>query len=443
MENQSDSMENSAPRGASERALFAAIEILDRWLQEPNALPLDRITYGEYSDRRYLNSGERRWIGETIYGAVRFFSRQKALLAALELPETAQNLIRSQAELPADTHTASFRFPLTPPLASKEAWQAALAALPGPDAPVAYLRTTLAIPDGMAAELERQLGEEALEAARAFNRPAPITLRINTLKTRRERVLADLPESVPTAHSPWGIILPRRGNLLSLPGFREGRFEMQEEASQLAALLTGAQPGQRVADAGAGAGGKTLALAAMMKNRGRLLALDISERRLQEMALRVKRAGASCVETLALPSDSEGHWQPIGPAARILEEWRHSADCVLLDAPCTGSGVIRRSPDTKWRTADVAAFARLQSVLLEQASDLTAPGGTLCYVTCAIETAQNEDVAAEFLAGEAGRAFELMPLPQEFAPFASGPFFRSWPHRHNLDAFFAAKFRRI
>ena len=187
---------------------------------------------------------------------------------------------------------------------------------------------------------------------------------------------------------------------------------------------------------------KTLALAALMQNRGRLLALDISERRLEELTTRAKRAGASCIETLALPADAAGRWQPIGPGLRILEQWRGAAECVLLDAPCTGSGVIRRAPDTKWRIADISAFARLQSLLLEQASELTAPGGTLCYVTCAIETAQNEDIIANFLQSDAGRNFEMAPLPPEFAPFASGPFFRSWPHRHNLDAFFAAKMRR-
>ena len=310
--------------------------------------------------------GERRWIGEAVYGTVRYLARQKSLLAALDLPATAENLIGSWAEAPGDAASSPVLFPQTAPLADRERWRDAINSLPTPDSPAAYLRVALAFPDALAAELERLLGAEAIDAARAFNRPAPVTLRVNTLKASREKVLRDLPDAAPTAYSPAGIVLPKRVNLPSLPGFREGRFEAQEEASQLVARLAGAEPGQSVADIGAGAGGKTLALAARMKNRGRLLAVDVSERRLEELALRAKRAGASCVAALVVPADSTGRWQPIGPALRTLEKWRGSADCVLLDAPCSGSGVIRRAPDTKWRETDLAAFARLQSALLEQ-----------------------------------------------------------------------------
>ena len=441
MEKTADS-ETAGGRGASERALRAATEILARWLAERDALPLDRITDSEFRARRYLNSGERRWVGAAVYGVVRHFSRQKSLLEALHLPETAENLIRSWADAPADSETAPVRLPHTPPLSDAQTWQAALDSLPTPDALAACLRETLSFPDALAAELERLLGAESLDAARAFNRAAPVTLRVNTLRATRERVLRDLPGAAAAVWSPSGVHLPQRVNLPSLPGFREGRFEAQEEASQLVALLAAPQPGQRVADVGAGAGGKTLALAAQMQNRGRLLALDVSARRLEELTLRAKRAGASNIEILAVPADSEGRWQPIGPEARILEKWNRTADCVLLDAPCTGSGVIRRAPDTKWRGADIAAFARLQSVLLEQASVLTAPGGTLCYATCAVEAAQNEAVVEAFLKSEMGRDFEIAPLLPLFAPFASGPYFRSWPHRHTTDAFFAAKLQR-
>ena len=429
-------------KGTSERALLAAVEMLSRWLAERDTLPLDRIMDSEFRGRRYLNSGERRWIGEAIYGVVRHFTRQKTLLAALNLPETAANLIRSWADAPADPEISPAQFPQTAPLADWESWQKALASLPLPDSPADYLRVALSFPDALAAELERLLGAEAIAAARAFNRPAPVTLRVNTLKASRERALRDLPEAVPTAYSAVGITLPKRVNLPSLPGFREGRFEAQEEASQMMARLAGPEPGQNVVDVGAGAGGKTLALAALMKNRGRLLALDISERRLEELTLRAKRAGASCIEPLAVPADSAGRWQPIGAGLRMLDKWRGAADCVLLDAPCSGSGVIRRAPDTKWRAADISAFARLQTVLLEQASELVKPGGTLCYATCAIEAAQNEQIIESFLAGATGQNFEVAPLSPEFAPFAEGPFFRSWPHRHTMDAFFASKIRR-
>ncbi len=429
-------------RGESERALFAAVEILERWMNERERLPLDRITDGEFRARRYLNSSERRWIGAAVYGVVRCWTRQKFLLTALNLPETAEKLVRSWAEANPDAAVAPVRFPQTAPLAEPEQWQSALDLLPKPDKPAEYLRMALSFPENLAVELENLLGMEAIAAARAFNLPAPVALRVNTLKATRERVLRDLPGSIATAYAPAGIVLPKRENLPSRPGFREGRFEAQEEASQLVALLAGALPGQRVADIGAGAGGKSLALAAQMKNRGQVLALDVSERRMEELKVRAKRAGATCIETLAVPAVPAGRWQPIGENLRILQQWRGAADCVLLDAPCSGSGVIRRAPDTKWREADIAAFAELQFVLLTQASELTAPNGTLCYATCAIESAQNEAVVARFLASEAGQDFEIAPLPPEFAPFASGRYFRSWPHRHNTDAFFATKLIR-
>jgi len=427
-------------KGTSERALLAAVEMLSRWLAERDTLPLDRIMDSEFRGRRYLNSGERRWIGEAIYGVVRHFTRQKTLLAALNLPETAANLIRSWADAPADPEISPAQFPQTAPLADWESWQKALASLPLPDSPADYLRVALSFPDALAAELERLLGAEAIAAARAFNRPAPVTLRVNTLKASRERALRDLPEAVPTAYSAVGITLPKRVNLPSLPGFREGRFEAQEEASQMMARLAGPEPGQNVVDVGAGAGGKTLPLAALMENKGRLVALDIALPRLEELQDRAHRAGVSKMEIIELEANAEGVWRRDGEARKVLLGLNGTADHVLLDA--SGSGVIRRAPDTKWRAADISAFARLQTVLLEQASELVKPGGTLCYATCAIEAAQNEQIIESFLAGATGQNFEVAPLSPEFAPFAEGPFFRSWPHRHTMDAFFASKIRR-
>ena len=315
-------------------------------------------------------------------------------------------------------------------------------ALPKMETPRDYLRVTLSFPDALAAELETLLGEEAPAAALAFNRAAPVTVRVNTLKMQRERIRERLPEACPAQYSPDGLHLPRRVNWPDVPGFREGFIEPQEEASQIAARLSGAGPGQVVVDVGAGAGGKTLALAAAMRNSGRLIALDIAERRMEELLPRARRAGVSCLEPLVVKADNAGQWSPSGQSERTLQALQGSADCVFLDAPCTGSGVLRRAPDTKWRENDMEEFARLQNLLLAQSSELVKPGGVLTYVTCAIEAAQNERVIASFLGSEAGRAFSVDALPAEFAPFASGNYFRSWPHRHGLDAFFAARLRR-
>ena len=143
----------TAARGASERALHAAVEIIARWILERDALPLDRIADQEFRARHYLNSGERRWIGEAVYGMVRHFTRQKTLLAALNLPQTAENLIRSWAESPADSEIAPVHFPLTPPLAAPERWRTALDSLPTPNSsPADFLRVALSFPDALAAE---------------------------------------------------------------------------------------------------------------------------------------------------------------------------------------------------------------------------------------------------------------------------------------------------
>ena len=157
-------------------------------------------------------------------------------------------------------------------------------------------------------------------------------------------------------------------NLPAQPNFKAGHYEIQEEASQLAVLLTNAKPNETVIEVGAGGGGKTLALAALMENRGRIMAVDSVQERLTTMSKRGERAGISGVETLTLPADPTGLWQPIGGAMRRMERCRASADCVLIDAPCSGSGVLRRSPDAKWHTVDHEAVATVQKSLLRQSA---------------------------------------------------------------------------
>jgi len=461
-------------RGATDRALEAATGMLARWEDERDRSPLDRVVEAELRSRRYLNSFERRWVGDLVFNTVRFLRRQTWLLDALALPVTPEGLAWLGACAPGMPDGTPPLIPLTfrrtSPLVPWEALKAALARLPGPDDPRAFLRITLSYSDPMAKELEEQLGAEAVPAGVALNAQAPATLRVNVLRASREQVQAVLPEAKPTTYSPWGLELPRRANLYDLPGFREGWYEAQEEASQLVAILADPRPGQTVVEVGAGAGGKTLALAALMGGRGRLVALDSSEARLEELRKRVRRANAHGIRTLALPTDTEGKWLPSGAAAKALEQLQGRAGVVFCDMPCTGSGILRRSPDAKWREYDLSAFARLQQTLLTQASALVAPGGVLLYVTCAFERAQNEAVIGAFLASPSGSDFALDLVAPRFiaacrraavlassrtesriaeeesyrgeearlAVLSAGPYLRSWPHRHGLDAFFAA-----
>ena len=431
-------------RLASPRALLAAEEILARWMAESREAPLDRLVQSQMRGRRYLNSSERRWAGDAVFGAVRFWRQQTWLLERAGGVADARTRIELWARMEA-------------PDADAGVWDH----LPGTDTPAAYLRETLSYPDDMAVELEQALGSEAPTAAEALNRQAPTTLRVNVLRASRERVMAALPNAAHTRFSPWGLEIPARANVPELSGFQEGWFEIQEEASQLVALLTDARPGQTVVDIGAGAGGKSLAIAAMLENKGTLTAVDTSEERLARLEKRARRAGATVVKLFTIAADEEGRWQLSPGRQRSVKMLRERANCVLVDAPCTGSGVLRRSPDVKWREVDHAAFARLQRMLLEQSAELVRPDGVMIYATCSFERAQNEDVINAFLDSDAGREFEITPaVPRlsrtiarlqaggaiehggppaaEFESLAAGPFMRTWPHRHGLDAFFAA-----
>lgn len=440
------------------RARAAAVEILTRWEAQRERSPLDRIVAAEFRARHELNSRERRWIAEAIYGTVRLYRRQTVILERLQIPRTPAALLALWTTEEAGGLRLDGEFiPEERAPDWPERFASVLRALPGREAQQDCLRTTLSFPDALATELEELLGEEALAAGEAFNRQAPVTLRVNPLRVSREKLLAAVPDAAPTRFSPWGIELPRRVNIHDLPGYRAGWFEVQEEASQLAAFASGAQADQTVVEVGAGAGGKALALAALMGDRGRLIAIDSAPDRLEALRARARRAGVRCCIPRAVSADPEGRW--IGAEARLKELLRGGADLALLDAPCTGSGVLRRSPDARWRRQDPVVVAALQRVLLEQTADLLKPGGTLLYVTCAFERFQNEEAIAAFLESEAGAAFRLEPaLPRLaaavarlspasrahplFTSLASGPFVRTWPHRHGLDAFFLACLRR-
>ncbi len=438
-----------ARRLASPRAVSAAEEILQRWTDDQEGRALDRIVNSELRGRRYLNSSERRWIGDAVFGAVRYWRRDSWILGRQGCDSDSRARIAMWVER---THIGVF------PETNADS------GLPGPDRPLEYLRESLAFPDSLASALEAQLGEEAPAAGAAFNRPAPTMLRVNTLRANRQAVLERLAGSAPSRYSPWGVELQGRANVADLPGFREGWFEVQEEASQLIALLTAAKPGQTVADVGAGGGGKSLAFSAMMQNDGIVLAIDTSEERLSRLETRAKRAGATIIRPISLCADAEGRWQLSRTKQRRLDKNLRSANCVLVDAPCSGSGVLRRSPDAKWRAPDPDHFTRLQSLILQQSSDLVAATGTLIYATCAFEREQNEGVVEGFLGSKAGSAFQIAPAlprlersirqstelastlnslpPADLESLFSGPFLRTWPHRHGLDAFFAACFVR-
>ena len=484
-----------AERGVSERALRAAVELFTLWENDEKNIPLDRIVSGEFRTRKYLNSGERRWIAEAVYGCARFWRRQVYILNARGQEPTPENVVRLWLEQEEEEKRRKGEKETEHQTSNTEHREATTLNLQPSTSPREYLRIALSFPDEMATALEALLGEEAIAAAEAFNRQAPTTLRVNPLRVSWAHLRKSLPDPMPTQYSPWGLELPRRVNIYEIPGYRTGWFEVQEEASQLVSLLVDARPGQGIVEVGAGAGGKTLSLAALMENKGAIFAIDISQNRLDELQKRGERAGVTCVEMVQVDADSSGEWQPTVSKRRKINQWRNMADAVLVDAPCTGSGVLRRSPDAKWREFDLAHMTGLQASLLQQAATLARPGGMLFYVTCAFEREQNEDIVNAFLETELGQQFEVVPaaprlqaacerayaqaqmplfmrtekaqkkiaerqeaeqttagaapspseperIPADYESLASGPFLRTWPHRHGLDAFFAACLQR-
>lgn len=324
------------------------------------------------------------------------------------------------------------------------AWLAAcrqLEAQPPPGQPAACQH---GLPAWLATALQVEVGDGFLALATALQQPAPLDVRVNVLKAKRQLVQEQLAaagvSSTPTPYSPWGLRLDSKLSLQSLSVYREGQIEIQDEGSQLLALLLEAKRQELVLDFCAGAGGKTLALGAMMRDTGRLYALDNSAHRLQGLTPRLQRSGLSNVHPMAIAHENDAR----------LQRLQGKMDRVLVDAPCSGLGTLRRSPDLKWRqtAADIEAIAAVQTRILDSAARLLKPGGRLVYATCSLLRQENEAVAEAFSAAQ--RDFVLLPALQVLQhagisnpeDLVRGDYLRLWPHRHGTDGFFAAVWQR-
>lgn len=304
------------------------------------------------------------------------------------------------------------------------------------------------LPAWLAATLQAQkalAGDGFDQLAQALVQPAPLDVRVNLLKAKRPQALAALGEAgieaSATPHSPWGLRLPGKPRLHALPAWQNGWLEVQDEGSQLLALLTQARRGELVVDFCAGAGGKTLALGAMMRGTGRLYAFDTSAHRLQGLQPRLRKSGLGNVHTAAIAHERDAR----------LHALRGKADCVLVDAPCSGLGTLRRAPDLKWRVqaADLPALAQRQIAIAQAAAALVKPGGRLIYATCSLLTEENEAVARQLdalLPGytplPAGPILAAAKVPQAPGLFTPAGHLRLWPHLHGTDGFFAALWQR-
>ncbi len=393
--------------------------------------PADRFLRDWFRMRRYAGSKDRAAVGERVFAILR---RRASLAWRMQSEEPRALVIASllAEDATLETIEALFIGEGYGPPALTRGERDAIAAAPR-EAP---LPVRGEFPQFLEAELMRAFGAALAEEMSAMQARAPVDLRVNTLKAERGSVLDDLRlagfAAEPTPYAPHGIRIPPGEGSASLSRaklFESGAFEFQDEAAQIAALLCEAKPGMRILDFAAGAGGKSLALAAQMDNSGEIVASDIAPAKLRELGLRAERAGATIIRAHRIDPDP-----PQG-----------SFDIVLLDAPCSGSGTWRRQPELKWRLtpASLAERVSLQDRLLDQAAACVRAGGHLIYATCSVLPCENEDRAAAFLARRPD--FRLRPASQAWQGAAIPGlerFFQASPGATGTDGFFAAIFLR-
>lgn len=305
------------------------------------------------------------------------------------------------------------------------------------------------LPEWLVAPLKEQLGDEFWALAESLNEPAPLDLRVNTLTDKREDVRRELElagiKSQPTPYSPWGLRVDGKPAINKLDAFARGAIEVQDEGSQLLSLILDAKRGEMVVDFCAGAGGKTLAIGATMRNTGRLYAFDTSAHRLDALKPRLARSKLSNVHPAAIAHERDERIKRL--AGKI--------DRVIVDAPCSGLGTLRRNPDLKWRQSPQAVqeMTAKQAAILQSAARLLKPGGRLVYATCSILPQENEAIVQAF--SQANPEFKPLAIGEILAQLkvhgaatlCSGgeqgqQYLRLWPHRHGTDGFFAAAWTR-
>ena len=303
------------------------------------------------------------------------------------------------------------------------------------------LNTAAELPDWLIARLQQHYTDEQILAfGRSITQPAPLDVRVNTLNSKRDKALAqlqaDYPQATATPLAPHGIRFPNKPALNQHPLFLDGTIEVQDEGSQLLVQLVGAKRGEIVVDFCAGAGGKTLAIGAQMANKGRIYAFDVSEKRLANLKPRMTRAGLTNIHPEKIHSETDPR------IARLAGK----ADRVLVDAPCSGLGTLRRNPDLKYRQSPdtLANLQAQQQSILHAAAELVRAGGRLVYATCSILPEENEAQAERFLHNHPD--FELLDCSELLAaqkiPLNTGKYLRLDTATHNTDGFFAAVFQR-
>jgi 16S rRNA (cytosine967-C5)-methyltransferase len=395
--------------------------------------PADALVSAYFRQHRMLGVRERHTLAETVYAVLRERLKWQHLAQSGRGPHERRLAILAWQ--------GDARILDTALIDNEREWlaQSRLAAQQQlPD----KLRHNL--PDWLVEPLQTCLGEQFWPLVESLSRGAGLDLRVNALKSRREDVQATLAEAgvvaTPTPYSPWGLRVEGKPQINRSELFSGGAIEVQDEGSQLLALLTEAKRGEMVVDFCAGAGGKTLALGAMMRNTGRLYAFDVSTHRLEALKPRLARSGLSNVYPAGIAHERDER----------IKRLSGKIDRVLVDAPCSGLGTLRRNPDLKWRQSpqSVQELVAKQQSILASAARLVKSGGRLVYATCSLLAAENEQIAAAFSAANP----DFTPLDaadvlthqkvEGAAELVENGYLRLWPHRHGTDAFFAAVWQR-
>jgi 16S rRNA (cytosine967-C5)-methyltransferase len=429
----------------------ATIELLDEIVSRAER-PADLVLNGFFRARRFIGSGDRRAVAERVWGILRrhgqlFWWLERTRHPAFHGGGSARAIVAADLllsdKLELRQVEAMFDGGTYRPAPLDEAELRALRqmeghSLPHPEQPD-WVR--LNVQEWVAPHLKEAYGEAWGREIAALETPPPVDLRVNRLKATVEEARAALQregiDTEPMRYAPNGLRLKRRLSVVAGEAFQNGLIEIQDEGSQLVAALVDAQPGMQIADYCAGAGGKTLAMAAGMNNKGRVVAMDVLEKRLDRSAQRLRRAGAHNVERRAIDADNR----------KWLKRQAGAFDRVLVDVPCTGSGTWRRNPDGRWtlRPEDLAELVPKQAAILDAAARLVKPGGGLVYATCSVLPAENERQIEAFLERHAD--FAVVPVADIWrdtlsseppSEVATGPYMRLSPLRHGTDGFFAA-----
>jgi 16S rRNA (cytosine967-C5)-methyltransferase len=394
--------------------------------------PADAVTSRFFREHPKLGHGERGVIAEAVFAVLR------RRMEFAHLAESGTGSPTRRLALLGLMATAG-RTAVRPFVSDAEAnWLEHVSKVDPASLP---LRVQLNLPEWIMRALETRFdAAELAQLAAALNYPAPLDLRSNPIKASRDELLRSLAdagiEAGETPFAPFGVRVTGKPALTKLDAFKNGWFEVQDEGSQLLCSLVAPRRGEMVVDFCAGAGGKTLALGAMMRSSGRLYAFDVSDRRLAKLKPRLARSGLSNVNPVLIDSEHDAK------VKRLVGK----IDRVLVDAPCSGLGTLRRNPDLKWRQTpeSVAELAPKQLSILTSAARLLKRGGRLVYATCSILDAENEAVVTQFL--EAHPEFVLVSardvLAEQRIGLDTGEYLKLWPHRHATDGFFAAVLER-